>query len=854
MKRLSIFLGIITFISLCYSIQVSGNQSGIWSPENNPYEVIGAITVPSTDSLIIQAGVEVHITGSYQITVQGILNAYGTEADSIRFLNMQTYPTALWPGLRFENLQLTSHLNYVYIEYATYGVRTINSPIAISHCHLNLCEKGIELYGIGSAIPLPNVVEYSLIENCTQNAILVTSNSNAYIRYNEIRYNGTGPQFRAAIQMGNQSGVNQCNPNILNNHIHHNYKQGISAWDIASSGSINPQILNNLIEYNYTGIYLLQASGYVADNQINFNFIPGDMNSGAGVMVSGVTSIPYFERNHIEGNYTGFYITNNGKPVLGDLAIDHIWAQGENTIINNIDASGNNNSVFCDAYANASFIIMAENNFWGFSSAAEIAETINDHNDNAALPTVDFEPFIIPVENTTITGNYTYNGTAQIAAARLELITVSESNIQVTVPLSELTFSLETDIAEDFYVQVVLTETATGKDFYGCAGGYSNPTVFSPNPGNSINVGTIEVTDSPLPRYEYVAEPFQEDNLTLYPLATGRGLYSYDKLDIVYAEGDYLYLKRNFWQTPTGEVVTELPVGTIYKKYLNINAGDSWQQTEVIYPGNVTFTSTVYVDNCGGEFSNSDKLFTRKDAQGNIVDKWLKLDSGELLFHYQNHYTIAKESVQYIPGNNDPLTAGNITLFIAEPLNDNPTYLVYDPNIQNQVRLFWQAPSTGNYSWTNYRIYENDQQIAEIPFSLSEYVVSPFNPQVTTSYYITATDGTNESEPSNSVTVIIIGTEDPIQKPVVINVFPNPVNFVTGSALKIEMKNLQSRNAELEIYNIKGQLVFRQNNFEANTILWNGIDNKGMRSASGIYFLKVKVTGDKPVTRKILVL
>jgi hypothetical protein len=69
-------------------------------------------------------------------------------------------------------------------------------------------------------------------------------------------------------------------------------------------------ILSNVIEYNYTGIYLLQASGYVADNQINHNFIPGDMNSGAGVMGSGATSEPYFERNHIEGNYTGFYITN----------------------------------------------------------------------------------------------------------------------------------------------------------------------------------------------------------------------------------------------------------------------------------------------------------------------------------------------------------------------------------------------------------------------------------------------------------------------------------------------------------------------------------------------------------------
>jgi hypothetical protein len=63
--------------------------------------------------------VEVHITGSYQITVQGILNAYGTEADSIRFLNMQTITYRSLPGLRFENLQLTSHLNYVYIEYAT---------------------------------------------------------------------------------------------------------------------------------------------------------------------------------------------------------------------------------------------------------------------------------------------------------------------------------------------------------------------------------------------------------------------------------------------------------------------------------------------------------------------------------------------------------------------------------------------------------------------------------------------------------------------------------------------------------------------------------------------------------------
>ena len=41
---------------------------------------------------------------------------------------------------------------------------------------------------------------------------------------------------------------------------------------------------------------------------------------------------------------------------------------------------------------------------------------------------------------------------------------------------------------------------------------------------------------------------------------------------------------------------------------------------------------------------------------------------------------------------------------------------------------------------------------------------------------------------------------------------------------------------------------------EEKTFLWNGIDNKGKRSSSGIYFLKIKVKGEKPVTRKIVVL
>ncbi|HQP33514.1 MAG TPA: T9SS type A sorting domain-containing protein, partial [Candidatus Cloacimonas sp.] len=148
----------------------------------------------------------------------------------------------------------------------------------------------------------------------------------------------------------------------------------------------------------------------------------------------------------------------------------------------------------------------------------------------------------------------------------------------------------------------------------------------------------------------------------------------------------------------------------------------------------------------------------------------------------------------------------------------------------------------------------NDVFLDEIPFFQSDYIVTNFNPQITTYFYVTATDGINESEPSDYVTVFYVGNEDLIQKPVGIDVYPNPVSFISGSVLKVEVKNAENSSSIVEIYNLKGQLVFRKNLQEEKTFLWNGIDTKGKHSSSGIYFLKIKVKGEKPVTRKIIVL
>ncbi|MGC9361775.1 MAG: right-handed parallel beta-helix repeat-containing protein, partial [Candidatus Syntrophosphaera sp.] len=340
MKR---FLFLLIFTLACLSAfadtDVSGSQSGTWNLAGSPYNVIGDITIPSGSDLLIMPGVQVVVMGDYQITAEGTLTATGTVADSIFFYNGQAIPEALWGGIRLENEVQMSNIQFCYLEKAEIGVNSINSPCNISYNRFTFNEKALQLYGIGDPDPATVQVDYNIVEYSIQNGILVTQNSNAVIENNEIRHNGTGTQYRGAIQLSNQSQGGSCSPLIQNNHIHHNLKQGITAWDIYGDNGIHPQILENVIEYNLTGIYLLNSSGYVADNIIRHNFIPGDANSGAGVMVAGGTSEPYFERNEIYGNFTGFYLGNNAQPCLGNLSIYHDWAQGENEIYDNIDES-----------------------------------------------------------------------------------------------------------------------------------------------------------------------------------------------------------------------------------------------------------------------------------------------------------------------------------------------------------------------------------------------------------------------------------------------------------------------------------------------------------------------------------
>ncbi|MBN1948334.1 MAG: right-handed parallel beta-helix repeat-containing protein [Candidatus Cloacimonetes bacterium] len=383
---------LLSFLSSLYlaGIEVSGDQSGTWPAAGNPYHLVGDVTVPAGQNLEVEAGVQLFAQGSYRITVLGTIILAGSETDSIHFQGAEGID---WGGLRLENEAEPSYLSYTRISNTDdtndYAVHVINSPVYIQYCLFDDHLKALALSGLAAADPAYMEVKHTRIANCEQNGILITDNSDVLIDSCEITQCGLGSQYRGAIQLSLQSASHNCSPVISNCWIHDNGKQGVTMANLFNYPGMAPHLTGNLIEGNLTGIYLYNANGHYADNIIRNNFIPGDANSGAGVMCYGPGAVNgVFTRNEVTGNFTGFYLAGNASADLGNIENADDQDDGLNYIHNNIDEGENLYSVYNDSNQPVS----AQNNLWDSSETAEIAETIIDQNDNPTLGLVTFEP------------------------------------------------------------------------------------------------------------------------------------------------------------------------------------------------------------------------------------------------------------------------------------------------------------------------------------------------------------------------------------------------------------------------------------------------------------------------------
>ncbi len=857
-------------IGLC-ALDVSGQQSGIWTLDNSPYYVIGDITIPSNASLEINPGVEVLFTGDYQITAEGILIAEGNQDEIISFKSSNDEDAITHQGIRLEYEGTeTNSFDYCFFKNAENAINSIDSPANITNSHFTHNDEAIHIFAIGNTNPPEIHIEGNLIENSVKSGILIAESSNVMIVNNEITANGTGPQFRGAIQVSIQTTGMPVTPTITENNIHNNHYQGITCVDMFSSNGINAQIFDNIIAENYTGVYFYNCSGTLYDNQIINNHIDGDMNSGAGVMCYGSGATPYIAGNLISGNYGGIYLTISAQPIIGAPEMNHPYAYGLNTIQDNIDVNGNNNSVILNNIS-SSINILAKNNYWGTEVTSEIDQTIYDSNDNPSLGTVVYDPIASENEEYTLTLNITseYPGSPEYIIHIKDLNT-SEVTDYVLESIEEATVITFTE-ATDFTITGTIAHNNDWFSGYCYYGPFDELTIVSLNDDNtseSVDLAfTAEARPNTFRTYDYIningndVLPLLKDEF--YTDQVKQLVYENDNNDImlvgyqkygingwenVLFDEEYLYLDND---AQDGDTFTNYQVSlidNIYQLYANGVEVIGTHDQEI--ESNTVMSKAIHkVLDSPWDMETSTWIEYTGNSAPLSVNTRIAGDSDFIATDTQYSEDFNQNKLINLQANME------INYQTSRGL-DNPTNLIkideriyWNPGIDILHYLVaWYHESevdTLHYHMLDPGIINCDIADIGLPEGISVVSVVGY-----TLFALTYTAPTNSIEINNIVDNV--SNDVAITKPLLSN-YPNPFNPETTISFTLP----KSGNVSLDIYNIKGQKVksLLKDYHEAgqHSVVWDGRDDKNKPVASGIYLYKMK-SGTYSSNKKMILL
>ena len=304
MTRKIIIASLTALLSLSFAqadtIIPGGYVSGTWTAAGSPYLVQGNITIHTDSTLNINPGVEVNFQGSfYGLTVNGLLEAVGTEADSIHFTS-----STFWMGLNFTNAPDSSRLTFCTISHSGImsiagmgGINCTSSNPVITHCRIsdNYAHPEIPTYAGGIAL----------------------NNSNAEISWCDIRNNESG-------MCGGGLTITNCSPVITGCNISGN-ETLMYGGGIYITGNSNPMITNCTIDSNTSNMYgggISVAGGVITISECTIGYNRA-YDGGGGLSISGGSvSLDHctFERSNCcvwQGQGGGIFI--NG----GTLTVAH---------------------------------------------------------------------------------------------------------------------------------------------------------------------------------------------------------------------------------------------------------------------------------------------------------------------------------------------------------------------------------------------------------------------------------------------------------------------------------------------------------------------------------------------------
>ncbi len=748
------FLLIISSYTLI-GIDVSGNQSGTWTSVNNPYNLTGDVTVSPDDTLLINPGVIVTINGNYGFTIQGLLKAEGTLSDSIRFNNTLGNR---WKGFRLENPNQLSVLRYCVITNAETAIHSSSGKFLLTNSHIAYGNRGLSLFALGNNNPPSMTIKTTKIHDFFKNGIYLVENTNTLIDSCEIYSCSVGAQYYSAVEIDNQTPGSSTNPILRNSYIHHNGKEGLTLWDATETSSVNPVIENNIIRYNMSGVVVHHGSGYFKNNDISYNFINGDSNSGSGVSIVGANSFPIFTLNTITHNFMGFYIGANARVNLGDLGNATTLDDGMNLINQNITLSS-----VTKAITNASsYPVKAENNSWDSTIPAIIDETIQDGIEDNNFGIVDYLPiYYLPSQLSTITGTISYFGTQNIASYSISLLDPVNYTFSSPVTINTTgTYTMSTPRNGNYYV-VAKAFLANGEvAALGVYGGFLNQQTVNLVNGTTINNISLQVYDQ-YPDYIYsLKNPYISGTKVIFPMLVQNLFQKPSYTALLYQEGDYI--KTLAYLVQINGVNDSIPVPeqfNCWQKITNLNLNDSWQSNE-FYNSNLiysqkTFSGIETLSTPVGTIPAHRIDFLAVDGHwakqyfatgigllfNKICDNYLTAEINEL-----SAYNITPSSSLF------PMNAGNTWGFNDLPLPQNPSNLtaITQPETFSAV-LTWDPVSTDFPNPIGYKLFQDNTLLTTLPITVTNYNLS--NLFSDHSFYLTAFNQNNQTAPSNTITI-----------------------------------------------------------------------------------------------------
>ena len=281
-------------------------------------------------------------------------------------------------------------------------------------------------------------------------------------------------------------------------------------------------------------------------------------------------------------------------------------------------------------------------------------------------------------------------------------------------------------------------------------------------------------------------------------------------------------------------------------------AGNSGGSSALTVKGNAVFENNIFWNpqlpyELTAYYSSTEGISGRLEFDNNCIRNGL---SG--IYNMSPSYD-AGGNERVWDGDGDGIAVIDLGAYEYQPIAS--PYNLSAEQWNQQILLGWQMPD-GARSLSGFRIYRNNQAYADIldPGCRLFRDYSPVND--TLSYYVVALYGVVESEPTNSVTVIVSGVanSDETMVPVIsrVSVSPNPFSDIAVISYELAKQS----EVELKLYNLKGQLVrILQQGSQSKgfqTLAWEGCDDSGRSVASGIYILQLFLDGKPHKTMKLV--